>query len=57
MVDCGQNGSDDRGKPSPEVGQDLADVVATGAEHGKEGVANGAFQGGIVTGGLFSPGI
>lgn len=27
------------------MGQDLADVVAAGAEHGEEGIADGAFQG------------
>lgn len=26
------------------MGQDLADVVSTGAEHGEEGIADGAFQ-------------
>jgi hypothetical protein len=36
---------DNSGKPSLEVGQDLADVVAAGAERSKEGVADGAFQG------------
>ena len=41
----GPKGGDNPGKPSPEVGQDLADVVAAGAENGKYGVANGAFQG------------
>lgn len=44
MACCVQNGGDNPGKPSPEVGQDLADVVAAGAERGKEGVADGAFQ-------------
>ena len=37
-------GSDDPGKPSPEVGQDLADIVSAGAEHGKEGIPDGAFE-------------
>ena len=27
------------------MGQDLSDVVSSGAEHGEEGVADGAFQG------------
>jgi hypothetical protein len=40
-----QNGDHKPGKPSPEVGQDLADVVATGAEHGEEGISVGALQG------------
>ena len=37
VVDSAQKGSDNPGKPSPEVGQDLADVVATAAKHGKRG--------------------
>ena len=41
LVVCVQNGGDNPGKPSPEVGQD---VVAAGAECGKESVAVGAFQ-------------
>ena len=41
----GPQGRDNPGKPSPEVGQDLEDVVAAGAERSKEGVADGAFQG------------
>ena len=44
VVDYGPNGSENPGKASPEVGQDLSDVVAAGAERGKEGVADGAFQ-------------
>jgi hypothetical protein len=43
VVDCGPNGCDDPGKPSPEVSQDLSDVVAAGAKCGKECVADGAF--------------
>lgn len=39
--DCGY----DQRKPNPNMGQDLADVVSAGAEHGKEGIADGAFQG------------
>ena len=45
MEYCGQNDDDNPGKPSPEVSQDLADVVAAGVQDGKEGVADGAFQG------------
>lgn len=44
VVDYSPNGSENPGKPSPEVGQDLSDVVAAGAERGKEGVADGAFR-------------
>lgn len=40
----GPQGSDNPSKPSPEVGQDLADVVAAGAEHGEEGIPDGALQ-------------
>ena len=40
----GRHGSDNPGKPSPEVGQDLADVVAAGAEDGEEGIADRACQ-------------
>lgn len=40
VQDRGQN----EGQQSPEVGQDLADVVAAAAEHGKDGVAERAFQ-------------
>lgn len=29
---------------APEVGQDLSDVVSAGAEGGKEGITDGAFQ-------------
>ena len=45
MVDCFESGGDNPGKPSPEVGQDLADVVAAGAEDGEEGIPDGALQG------------
>lgn len=38
-------GGDNPDKPSPEVGQDLADVVAASAEHGEEGIPDGALQG------------
>lgn len=31
-------------KPSPEVGQYLADIVSAGAEQGKEGIPDGAFE-------------
>lgn len=41
---CAPQGRDDPGKPSPEVRQDLADVVLAGAEDGKEGITNRAFQ-------------
>jgi hypothetical protein len=41
---CAPKGSDNPGKPRPEVRQDLADVVAAGAEDGKEGITNRAFQ-------------
>lgn len=37
-------GGDDPGKPSPEVGQDLSDVVSAGAEYGEEGIPDGAPQ-------------
>ena len=30
---------------SPEVGEDLADVVSAAAEHGVEGVTDGALEG------------
>jgi hypothetical protein len=40
----GDDGGEHPGKPSPEVGEDLSDVVAAGAEDGKEGVAECAFQ-------------
>ena len=50
-VDGRRDGGDHAGKPSLKVGQDLSDVVPAGAEHGEEGVADGAFQGGSVTGG------
>ena len=36
---------DDQGKQSPEVGQDLPDVVAAAAEDGKNGIAESAFEG------------
>ncbi len=41
----GPQGGDNPGKPSPQVGQGLADVVAAGAEDGEEGIPEGAFQG------------
>ena len=41
----GPQGSDNPDKPSPEVGQDLADVVAAGAQDGKQGIPDGALQG------------
>ena len=40
----GQDCDNDPGKQSPEVGQDLADVMAAGAEHGEDGIAKRAFQ-------------
>lgn len=38
----GPPGSDYPGKPSPEVGQDLSDIMSAGAEDGEKGVADGA---------------
>jgi hypothetical protein len=35
----------DQRKPNPEIGEDLADVVATATEHGEEGIADGSLQG------------
>jgi hypothetical protein len=40
----GQDCDDNPRKRSPEVGQDLADVVATSAKHGEDGIAECAFQ-------------
>jgi hypothetical protein len=40
----GQDCEKDPGEQSPEVGQDLAGVVAASAKHGEEGIAEGAFQ-------------
>ena len=39
-----QDQGDDCGKPSPEVGEDLAEVVSAAAEHGEDGVAEGALE-------------
>lgn len=39
-----QEHPDNPDKQSPEVGEDLADIVATAAEDGEEGIAIGAFQ-------------
>lgn len=41
---CRQDRSDDQGQKNPEVGQDLADVVAAAAKYGEEGVADSAFE-------------
>ena len=41
----GRYHGDNPGKPSPEVGQDLANVVAAGVQDGEDRVADGAFQG------------
>src|SRR3712207_27204 len=43
-TDEAQHHDDDLGKPSPEVGEDLAEVVAAAAEHGEECVAQGALE-------------
>lgn len=40
LQDSGHN----EGQQSPEVGQDLADVVAAATEHSKDGFAERAFQ-------------
>ena len=45
VVDYSPNGSENPGNPSPEVGQDLSDVVAACTERGKEGITYGAFEG------------
>jgi len=37
----GKEGGECPGKPSPEVGQELADVVSAGAESCEEGIADG----------------
>ena len=44
VVDCDPDDGDDPGKPSPEMCEDLSDVVSAGAEHGEEGVSDGDFQ-------------
>ena len=36
---------DNAGKPSPQVGQDLSDVVAAGVQDGEDRIADVAFQG------------
>lgn len=41
---CVQEHTDIQGKQSPEVGEDLSDVVATASEDSEEGVANPAEQ-------------
>lgn len=41
---CAQDGGNNPGKHSPEVGQDLADVVAAAAQDGKDRVAGRALQ-------------
>ena len=46
VVDCLHYGNDNLGKPSPEVGQNIWDVVAAAAKYGKEGVADGACEAG-----------
>ena len=38
------HGSDDPGKPSSEMGEDLSYVVSAGAEDGEEGIPDGAPQ-------------
>jgi hypothetical protein len=38
-------GRDEERKASSEVGEELADVVAAGAEHGRNSVADGSFLG------------
>ena len=43
VVDCAQNGNDNPGKPSPEVGQDLSDVVPAGTEDSEDGIPDRAF--------------
>lgn len=40
----GQDDGDDSGKQSPEVGEDLADVVTAAAEHGEDRVTEGALE-------------
>lgn len=37
---CARKGSDNPSKPSAELGQDLADVMAAGAEDGKDATRN-----------------
>jgi hypothetical protein len=44
VVVCVQNGGDDASKPSPEMGEDLARVVAAATEDGEEGVGRGTLQ-------------
>ena len=39
-----QDRGEDLGKPSPEVGEDLAEVVPTAAEDGEDRVAEGALE-------------
>lgn len=41
---CVQEHADNPGAQSPEVGEDLADVVAAAAEDGEEDVAKAALQ-------------
>ncbi len=42
LGDCVDEASEDGGQESPEVGEDLADVVTAAAEHSEEGAAEGA---------------
>jgi len=44
VADCGPHDGDDPGKPSPEMCEDLSDVMSAGAEPGEEGVSDGDFQ-------------
>ena len=41
----GPQDSDDPGRPSPEIGQDLSDVVAADTEDSEDGIPDRAFQG------------
>ena len=45
LGDCVDEASEDGGQESPEVGEDLADVVTAAAEHSEEGAAEGAGEG------------
>ena len=45
LGDCVDEASEDGGQESPEVGEDLADVVTAAAEHSEEGAAEGALEG------------
>jgi len=39
-----QDRGGDLGKPSPEVGEDLAEIVAAAAEHGEDRIADGSVE-------------